>query len=181
MPAADPHGGAPGRGVLLGAVPAGPAPVRPCRGPGGSRRRRPAATAGLRRPAYPGKAWLYRGHPDYAGEVDHPALIRRLSTYDGWALSTSAAALPAVLALCPPGVRVAAWHRGARPAASWRPLNGWEPVIYHVGRPVDPSTLQTRRVDSLVHGVSAMTTREVPGRGGQLPVDLRWWTGVGPE
>ena len=22
-------------------------------------------------PPYPGKAWLYRGHPDYAGEVDH--------------------------------------------------------------------------------------------------------------
>src|SRR6266508_1600473 len=62
-------------------------------------------------PPYPGNAWLYRSHPDYAGEVDHAALIRRLSAYDGWALSTSAAALPAVLVLCPTGVRVAAWHR----------------------------------------------------------------------
>ena len=34
------------------------------------------------------------------------ALIGRLADYDGWALSTSAEALPAVLALCPPGVRV---------------------------------------------------------------------------
>ena len=66
----------------------------------------------------PGKAWLYRDHPDYAGEVDHAALIGRLSGYDGWALSTSAEALPGMLALCPPGVRVAAWHRGERPTAS---------------------------------------------------------------
>jgi hypothetical protein len=113
-------------------------------------------------PPYPGKAWLYRGHRDYAGEVDHAALIRRLSSYDGWALSTSAATLPAVLALCPPAVRVAAWHRGERPAASWWPLHGWEPVIYHGGRPVDPSRMQSRRVDSLVCGVSAATT--LPGR-----------------
>ena len=113
-------------------------------------------------PPYPGKARLYRGHPDYAGEVDHAALIRRLGLYDGWALSTSAAALPAVLALCPPAVRVAAWHRGERPTASWRPLNAWEPVIYHGGRPVDPSRLPERRLDSLVHGISPLTT--LPGR-----------------
>jgi hypothetical protein len=117
-------------------------------------------------PPYPGKAWLYRGHPDYAGEVDHTALIARLRGYDGWALSTSAAALPMVLAACPPGVRVAAWHRGERPTASRWPLNAWEPVIYHGGRAADASrldtSLQTRRVDSLVHGVAAMTT--LPGR-----------------
>ena len=92
-------------------------------------------------PPYPGNARLYRGHRDYAGEVDHAALIRRLGPYDGWALSTSAAALPAVLALCPPGVRVAAWHRGERPTASSRPLNAWEPVIYHGGRLIDPARL----------------------------------------
>ncbi len=114
-------------------------------------------------PPYPGNARLYRGHPDYAGEVDHAALIRRLGPYDGWALSTSATALPAVLALCPPGVRVAAWHRGERPTASWRPLSAWEPVIYHGGRPVDPASLPPeRRTDSLVHGVSPLTT--LPGR-----------------
>jgi hypothetical protein len=129
-------------------------------------------------PPYPGKAWLYRDHPDYAGEVDHAALIRRLSTYDGWALSTSAAALPAVLALCPAGVRVAAWHRGERPTASRWPLNAWEPVIYHGGRPADPSrvdtVLQARRVDSLVHGVAPMTT--LPGRviGAKPAAFCRW-------
>lgn len=113
-------------------------------------------------PPYPGNAWLYRGHPDYAGEVDHAELICRLSTYDGWALSTSAAALPELLMLCPPGVRVAAWHRGERPTASMWPLSAWEPVIYHGGRPNEASAGPARRVDSLVCGVSAMTT--LPGR-----------------
>jgi len=123
-------------------------------------------------PPYPGKAWLYKGHSDYAGEVDHAALIASLAGYDGWALSTSAAALPAVLRLCPPGVRVAAWHRGARPAASWQPLPAWEPVIYVPGRPADPA--RGRRADSLVHGVSAMTT--LPGRvtGTKPPAVCAW-------
>lgn len=135
-------------------------------------------------PPYPGKAWLYRGHCDYAGEVDHGELIRRLSTYDGWALSTSAAALPAVLGLCPAGVRVAAWHRGERPTVSRWPLNAWEPVIYSGGRPADvstgparrddPSRLQARRVDSLVHGIAPMTT--LPGRviGAKPAAFCRW-------
>jgi hypothetical protein len=136
-------------------------------------------------PPYPGKAYLYRGHPDYAGEVDHAALIRRLSTYDAWALSTSAAALPAVLALCPPGARVAAWHRGERPARSRWPLNAWEPVIYHGGRPADPSrpdALQTRRVDSLVCGVSPLTTLPTRVTGTKPAAFCRWvFTLLGAE
>lgn len=62
-------------------------------------------------PPYPGRAHLYEGHPDYAGEVDHEALIEHLNgwkRYDGWALSTSAAALRELLPLCPPDVRVLA-------------------------------------------------------------------------
>ena len=85
-------------------------------------------------PTYPGNAGLYRTHPDYGGEVDHAALIEQLASYDGWALSTSAEALPSVLALCPRGVRVAAWHRIERPAPSRWPLHAWEPVIYLGGR-----------------------------------------------
>jgi hypothetical protein len=129
-------------------------------------------------PPYPGKAYYYRGHPDYAGEVDHAALIRRLSTYDGWALSTSAEALPAVLALCPPGVRVAAWHRGERPTASWHPLHAWEPVIYVPGRPADPSRADPRRVDSIVCGVSPLLT--LPGRvvGTKPPRVCSWIFGL---
>ena len=115
-------------------------------------------------PPYPGKAWLYRDHPDYAGKAGHAALIARLAAYDGWALSTAAAALPAVLAVCPPGVRVAAWVRGERPGRSRWPLNAWEPVIYARGRQQVPrsGTAGTRRVDTLVHGVTPYTT--LPGR-----------------
>ena len=129
-------------------------------------------------PPYPGNARnYYRDHPDYAGEVDHAALIRRLGLeYDGWALSTSAAALPDVLALCPPGVRVAAWHRGERPTSSRWPLNAWEPVVYCGGRPDDPSrrTGATRRVDSLVHGVSPLTTLPSRVTGTKPAAFCRW-------
>jgi hypothetical protein len=127
-------------------------------------------------PPYPGRAGLYRGHPDYAGEVDHQDLITRLGAYDGWALSTSAEALPGVLALCPAGVRVAAWCRGTRPVASWEPVSAWEPVIYRPARPVDPAG--GVRADVLVHGVSAMTT--LPGRvtGTKPAVFCRWLFGL---
>ena len=65
-------------------------------------------------PPYPGKVWLYRDHPDYGGEVDNAELVGRLAGYDGWALSTSAAALPSVLAsarpafVSLPGIRASA-------------------------------------------------------------------------
>lgn len=100
-------------------------------------------------PPYPGLADYYEGHPDYAGEVDHADLIRRLcSDFDGWALSTSAASLQLVLSLCPPDVRVASWHRGERPTRARGPLNGWEPVIYRGGRlDVDLSPVDPRRVE----------------------------------
>ena len=122
-------------------------------------------------PPYPGKARLYRDHPDYGGEVDHAALIGRLAEYDGWALSTSAEALPAVLALSPPGVRVAAWHRGERPTRSRWPLHAWEPVIYRGGRQL---VTGQRRADSLVCGVRPLDM--LPGRviGAKPAAVCRW-------
>jgi hypothetical protein len=122
-------------------------------------------------PPYPGTAWLYRDHPDYGGEVDHAALIARLAGYDGWALSTSADALPAILALCPPGVRVGAWHRGERPTRSRWPLHAWEPVLYHGGRQL---AIGPRRVDSLVCGIAPLDT--LPGRviGAKPAAVCRW-------
>jgi hypothetical protein len=103
-------------------------------------------------PPYPGLARrYYAGHVDFAGEVDHAALIRRLCSFDGWALSTSALALPAaVLASCPDGVRVAAWFRGERPTTSYSPLSSWEPVVYFGARPV-LSQGSARRLDSLIY------------------------------
>jgi hypothetical protein len=131
-------------------------------------------------PPYPGKSGYYKDHRDYAGEVDHVALLARLGTYDGWALSTSAEALPQVLGLCPVGVRVAAWHRGPRvnTEATW-PLNAWEPVIYHGGRQL----AGTLRTDSIVHGAAPLRT--LPSRviGAKPPAVCRFifeLLGAGP-
>lgn len=74
-------------------------------------------------PPYPGRAHLYADHPDYAGEVDHAALIACLCDgYDGWALSTNAESLHWLLPLCPSGHRVLAWVKHTVTV-------GWEPVI----------------------------------------------------
>lgn len=88
-------------------------------------------------PPYVGCAHLYRDHPDYAGEVDHAALIARLVDEfpDGWALCCSSPSLRYLLPICPEDVRVGAWvkpfhayKKGVRPAYAW------EPVIYRGGR-----------------------------------------------
>ena len=88
-------------------------------------------------PPYPGLARrYYADQADYGGEVDHRELLNRLAIFDGWALSTSAAALRDVLLLCPRDVRVAAWFRGPRPGRSYSPLSAWEPVVYRGARRV---------------------------------------------
>lgn len=178
-------------------------------------------------PPYPGKSRRYYGdHPDFAGEVDHRVLLEQLQQYDGWALSTSAEALQDVLALCPRGVRVAAWTRGARHTVSAGPLNAWEPVIYYGGRqdvsraaatdmsrgsagdtstnpsrsagddmsraavvdasrapgddlsPAELSRMATRdisrRVDALVHGVTARTTDPAHVTGAKPAAFANW-------
>lgn len=135
-------------------------------------------------PPYPGKSSrYYRNHPDYGGEVDHTALVASLSAeYDAWALSTSASALPAMLALCPPGVQVAAWHRGERVnRRATRPLNAWEPVIYwcppRVVQVLDDAsrfTGATRRVDSLVHVARPRLTDPARVVGAKPAAFCRW-------
>lgn len=94
-------------------------------------------------PPYPGQSRRhYADHPDYAGEVDHCELIAQLlADYDCWALSTSSAAVQAVLALCPRTVRVGVWYRpnseppGNRGRWHW----SWEPVIFHGWRGTGPT------------------------------------------
>ena len=83
-------------------------------------------------PPYPGKAGYY---PEQT-EVDHRELIAELEAGfpDGWALSTSAAALRDVLSMCPASTRVCAWRRRTRPTKSKRPLSAWEPLLVHGGR-----------------------------------------------
>ena len=85
-------------------------------------------------PPYIGCAHLYRGHPDYAGEVDHAALIERLEhDYDGWILH--AAATPESVAVLAPfvretGARWVAWVKGFAAFKRNVPVAwAWEPVI----------------------------------------------------
>jgi len=91
-------------------------------------------------PPYPGLSRRYYGsHPDFAGEVDHIALLLRLSAYDGWVLCTSSDALPGLLALCVAQdlrVRIAVWVRGVRSNKATAPLHGWEAVVYVPARSV---------------------------------------------
>lgn len=89
-------------------------------------------------PPYLGCARRYYGdkHPEaamYDRLETHAALVERLHREfrDGWALSLHVPSLPAILSICPPGVRVAAWCKpfsGVRPGV--RARFGWEPVIY---------------------------------------------------
>lgn len=126
-------------------------------------------------PPYPGRAHLYEGHPDYAGEVDHPALIERLQTFDGWALSTSADALRDVLPLCPPEARVLAWVKHTITVS-------WEPLIVVSARPPDGALRDWIQVEP-----ESFQWRPKPESYviGQKPVPFcKWmfgWLGARPE
>ena len=74
-------------------------------------------------PPYPGQAKKHYGnHPDYAGEVDHVELLRRLDTeYDGFVLHTSSVALGQIMTIVHEydiKCRVMAW---AKPFAAFKP------------------------------------------------------------
>lgn len=84
-------------------------------------------------PPYPGRAHLYANHPDFAGEVDHRELALTLATqYDGWALSTSAEALPEIFGYLREAAvdrfRLLAWIKHTVTVS-------WEPVIVVSARP----------------------------------------------
>jgi hypothetical protein len=113
-----------------------------------ARRRRttvaaPGAAPGLRflylDPPYPNLARRYYKRERLCAEVDHSKLIRLAAGFDGWALSTSEAALRSVLELCPPGVHVGPWVKpiGVPPATFGR-HTAWEPVIFFGGRAARP-------------------------------------------
>lgn len=98
-------------------------------------------------PPYPGRAHLYKDHPDYAGEVDHRELVSRLDTrYDGWALSTNAESLHWLLPLCPPEHRVLAWVKHTV-TVSWEPVivvSARKPVGVRDWIQVEPDSYQWR-------------------------------------
>lgn len=92
-------------------------------------------------PPYPGKAGYYVEQT----EVDHRELVELLTASypDGYALSTSAAALRDVLPLCPPDVRVCVWRRRVRYVRSTRALSAWEPLLVVGGRLLAAGEAQT--------------------------------------
>ena len=87
-------------------------------------------------PPYPGLAHLYKDHPDFAGEVDHAALIARLNAeFDGWVLHTSSVAIGIVAPLLPIGARWGAWVKSfAAFKKGVRPAYAWEPVVFKPAR-----------------------------------------------
>lgn len=83
-------------------------------------------------PPFPGMARKLYG----SEEVDHKELIQgTLSAFDGWALSTSAQALPYVLSICPENVRICTWVKPIGVSTRTMGLhNSWEPLIVCGGR-----------------------------------------------
>jgi hypothetical protein len=155
-------------------------------------------------PPYPGQAARHYGdHRDFAGEVDHAELITRLEEEfpDGWALSTSVAALPDVLALCPKseasrkgtwngrggiklgtGVRLCAWLRTGIPFPPSRIMWAWEPVIVRT-----PHWRQRHKHDFIPDVLYATQPRGFLGNEitGQKPLAFCHWIfdllGLGPD
>lgn len=137
-------------------------------------------------PPYPGQAEKhYRAHTDYAGEVDHAALIARLEDEfpDGWALSTGSKMLQEVLALCPP-VRVLIWRKRPGTPFGDKFLWSYEPVFLRACR--RPSDYVPDVVEAIPQG-QLMTFRQRPVNDvtGAKPRAFCEWLframGLGPE
>lgn len=115
-------------------------------------------------PPYPGCARRYYGHhPDYAGEVDHASLIDRLTTFDGWALSTSARALRELLPLVPRDAHLCAWikPKSANQAKHTRGLhNVWEAVLVKPARLLRPGVGDGLIFDAAREGGSDLIGRK---------------------
>jgi hypothetical protein len=115
-------------------------------------------------------AHIYRGRPDYAGEVDHGQLLRELAEgFDAWVLHTSSTTLREVLPLCPPDVRVGAWVKSF---VAFRPNQAtayaWEPVVFRGGR-MRPADLPT-----IVDYVVAPTLLDAGCPGAKPAAVCRW-------
>lgn len=118
-------------------------------------------------PPYPGLARrYYGGEADFAGEVDHRELIARLEAggYRGWALSTAARSLRAVLPLCPPEAHVCPWLKpGGIPKATRGLHYAWEPLIVVGGRQRPPGRRDWLRAHPARGGLG-LERGDLPGR-----------------
>lgn len=100
-------------------------------------------------PPYPGMSGFYKDHPDYDGEVDHAALLRQLSEYDGWCLHTASTTLAFVLSLYPDALQEARIMAWVKPFASFKKhvavAYAWEPVLVKPARMREYDGLTTVR------------------------------------
>ncbi len=126
----------------------------------------PAVRLAYADPPYPGKAHLY---PENT-EVDHIELIGRLSSYDGWALSTDETNLRYVLALCPSRTRVLAWCRNNAPPFGGVPYQAWEPVLCKPAR-----VTGVPRMPSYFVGAAPTGRAQVDGLTGQKTSEFCDW------
>jgi hypothetical protein len=112
-------------------------------------------------PPYIGQAKKhYEGHPDYAGEVDHGALVERLvrDYPDGWALSLSSPSTHIVLDHCRDhgldlmagDIRLCAWFKPfAAFKANVRVAYAWEPIIIKPAERLDGAMPTRDFIESL--------------------------------
>lgn len=133
-------------------------------------------------PPYPGTARERYGR----AEVNHPLLVAYLDTFDGWALSTSAAALRDIWNLAP-HARCAAWAKPFAPNGWSRVRWSWEPVLFVTDRRGLEAGERSLVWDSLVAASDCSHGwREVEGKpGGAKPRAFVEWIGalleVGPR
>jgi predicted nucleic acid-binding Zn ribbon protein len=87
-------------------------------------------------PPYPGCAHMYADQPEHEGEIDFEALLRQLrTTYEHFALSTSARSLQRILPMLPREHRICPWIKPGHPHPKTYGLhNLWEPLIVVGGR-----------------------------------------------
>lgn len=91
-------------------------------------------------PPYVNCAHLYKDQPEYDGEIDYPALIKKIETeYDGYVLHASSPSIPYLTTLLAPETyRIMAW---IKPFAAFKKnvsvAYAWEPVFVRpVRKPV---------------------------------------------
>jgi hypothetical protein len=124
-------------------------------------------------PPYPGQSDRYKNGRD----VNLPLLIAYLNEFDGWALSTSAAALRDVWNLAPQA-RCAAWLKTWASNGWSRVRWSWEPVLFMTDRKGLKPGERSDVWDGLVCAPNCAvgSWEEIPGKGGgSKPYEFVRW------
>ena len=135
-------------------------------------------------PPYPGCAHYYKDHPDFAGEVDHAALVAQLEReFDGWVLHTHVGGLRMMERehlLPDDGIRICQW---VKPFAAFKRN---VPVAFTY----EPVIIKAARKPTVSHRTVMRDYIECPitmqrGLTGAKPDKVCWWAfeivGADPE